>query len=259
MTTTRHSSRSHKCQYWWKGSSVENFPTPDPQRPIINLRARSVPLVDVAELMSGCNETAAAASRVLTQTTIIHTPPPLDKPHLNQIAIYLHNHNKYWEQSIKLKLFSSTLWRHVGEEEVELHSFVTPSTHDGGWKISRPIHFTSKKYPGTQRRGWVGPRVSLDTFREEKHFSPDEIRTPDGPARSLVTDYAIPAPEINLYGWGGGGNSFNNLNVRITKITSRTRTTKTKCESPIRCTYFLKRCSTRHRLHVNQLLIQTHH
>ena len=53
--------------------------------------------------------------------------------------------------------------------------------------LHAPASLPPGKNPGTHRvGGWVGPTAGLDVL-EEKSFASDGIRTPDRPARSLVT------------------------------------------------------------------------
>jgi hypothetical protein len=41
---------------------------------------------------------------------------------------------------------------------------------------------------------WVGPRACLDDLEERHIFAPDKIRTPERPARSLVTILTVLSP-----------------------------------------------------------------
>jgi len=82
---------------------------------------------------------------------------------------------------INVKFYLSTAWRHIGEAEVQLHSFLT-SALGVEWLISCPDHFTPEKepkYPSNRRLG--GPRSQSKYFEEQKNLW---IWTPDHLAHS---------------------------------------------------------------------------
>jgi hypothetical protein len=78
----RHSTRSHKCQNWRTARLVENFLTPVPERPIINLKSEACLLLTLRSWCLRSNEIAAVLSGVWTYSCIPYT---LDRPHSRPI------------------------------------------------------------------------------------------------------------------------------------------------------------------------------
>jgi len=54
-------------------------------------------------------------------------------------------------------------------------------------KIHAPVALPSKRNADTHRIGWVGPSAGLDVLEKKKSLAYAGLRTPDRPARSLVT------------------------------------------------------------------------
>ena len=85
--------------------------------------------------------------------------------------VILITNNLSWSNILKPL---STLWRHVREGEVEIHSFLTSGSNGDEWSISQPDCFTpGEKNSGTHGTGvWVGPRASLDFMDKRKILAP---------------------------------------------------------------------------------------
>ena len=97
----------------------------------------------------------------------------------------------------KAKPFLSKPLRHIGGEEVQLHSFLTSALDRCKWTASRPGCFV----PGTRVAGshcmgeWEGTTVGLGIFQNRKniyHFGQPNHASPDLHP-SLYTDWTIVA------------------------------------------------------------------
>lgn len=70
---------------------------------------------------------------------------------------------------MQLQFPVSTPWRHIGEEEVWLHSFLGSALDGGESKTSHSGRFTARKNPSTlQIGGWMGPRADLDVVKNKQ-------------------------------------------------------------------------------------------
>jgi len=65
--------------------------------------------------------------------------------------------------SVKVKLFLSKTWKHVGRWEVRLHTFVTSALHGSEWPAStlRPLYPPGKEQRHSLNKRAVGPTVCL--------------------------------------------------------------------------------------------------
>jgi hypothetical protein len=97
--------------------------------------------------------------------------------------------------TINVKFYMSAAWRHIGEAEVQLHSFLT-SALGVQWLISCPDQFTPEKepkYPSNRRLG--GPQSQSRCFEEQKNLL---IWTPE---HSHYTNFGTPARPSSLINW----------------------------------------------------------
>ena len=78
-----------------------------------------------------------------------------------------------------------THWRHAGDVEVWLHSFLSSVLDGGGRSSSRPGRFASGKKHGNHCIGCRGGH-SLNVLEKRKSHASPGIRTPDRLAPSLV-------------------------------------------------------------------------
>jgi hypothetical protein len=98
-----------------------------------------------------------------------------------------------------MQLFLSTPRRRAGGAEVHLHSFLTSAPDGDEWSPSRPGRLTSQKEPWYALKKRLGGSQSRSgRFGEEKSLASTLMRTPNRPARSLVstpTTLSRPAQE----------------------------------------------------------------
>jgi hypothetical protein len=101
--------------------------------------------------------------------------------------IDLHDGNCLCGVKIKAKLYLPKPWKHTEWMEVQLHSLINSALDGCQLWVLRLCPFTPEEIArDTCWRGdWVEPTFVLDVFK--KSLASTDIRTPDRPARRLVT------------------------------------------------------------------------